>query len=211
MISRLNLVMVLCGTVLGLWNLPVCAQCTKDIECRGDRICEKGVCVRPPAKPSAVPTTPPTPAAPKPPTADPTFDNYRVEYLNRSFRLQIPSSGNKWIDDRQKVDGPVQPNFGGRFFILRASCGTGCSIYRLFDLTTNKEYALPFGGEQETKSGDSYTTFLEFEKDSTLIRAVYNVFLKSRGTECRQRFFSFRDGKLSSVSQTTRTTHIFCL
>lgn len=194
---------------LVLLSGQVFAQCTKDIECRGDRICEKGICMSPLAKPPSGPAAAPV-AAPKASNAPPTFADYRVEYVNRSFSLRVPSTGNKWMDERMAINGQVQPNFAGRFYFATGGCGTSCRFYRLFDLTTGKEYPVPFGGEQETKSGESYTTLLEFEKDSMLIRAIYGVFLKSGGQECRQRFFLFREGKLSSVSQTTRTVHDFC-
>lgn len=36
------------------------AQCSKDVDCKGDRVCEEGACVSPPA-PAALPPAPPAP------------------------------------------------------------------------------------------------------------------------------------------------------
>ena len=193
------------GLALAFFSTQLIAQCTRDIECRGNRLCEKGVCVWPPAKPPSSPATASTPVAPATTAATPAFADYRVTFVNQSFTPRFPPTGNKWMDERFAIVGQVQPNFAGRFYFATGGCGTSCRLYRLFDLVTGKEYPVPFGGEQETKAGESYTTFLEFEKDSMLIRAIY-----ASGRECRQRFFLFREGKLSSVSQTTRTKHDFC-
>src|SRR3954468_7652274 len=57
------------------------AECTKDTDCKGDRVCERGVCVAPadrapPARPEYTPPPPPRapPARPKypPPPPPPT-------------------------------------------------------------------------------------------------------------------------------------------
>jgi len=190
-----NTITVSAGAVAAFLALNSWAQCTKDIECRGDRICEKGICVYPPPKPSSG-HAPSSPAPTKATSSLPTFNDYRVEYTNKSFSL-----GHQ---------GPSKPNFAGHYLIVIESCGTGCSIPSLFDLLTKKEYSLPFGGEQETKRGDNYTTYLEFEKDSSLLRVIYNISLKSSGKACRQQFFSFRDGKLSLISQAVPVKHDFC-
>lgn len=47
---------------------PAWADCANDAQCKGDRICEKGVCVSPPPKAPAPPPVAPPPSAP-PPTA----------------------------------------------------------------------------------------------------------------------------------------------
>lgn len=56
--------------VSGLWLLPIeaRAQCTKDTDCKGDRICEEGKCTSP-TPPPAPPEAPPEVAAEPPPLA----------------------------------------------------------------------------------------------------------------------------------------------
>jgi hypothetical protein len=144
----------------------------------------------------------------------PRYDDYRVEHQNKKVRLRVPSTGDQLLDYKfavnNPVESPVEANFGGHFYIMVASCGTECPVYRLFDLNDSREYEFPFQGYQETKSGVSYTTFLEFKKDSILLRALYSVFLKSGGRECRQRFFVFKEHKLVPVTRTMRITNEAC-
>jgi hypothetical protein len=47
------------------------AQCTKDTDCKGARICERGVCVEPPAPPATAPAPAPPRPAPPPPAPAP--------------------------------------------------------------------------------------------------------------------------------------------
>lgn len=49
---------------LGFWPVISEAQCTKDIECRGDRICEGGKCVYPPSRSTDAKPKPSAAAAP---------------------------------------------------------------------------------------------------------------------------------------------------
>ncbi len=46
---------------------PAWAQCTNDVQCKGDRICEKGACVTPPPKAPPAATPPPSPTTPMAP------------------------------------------------------------------------------------------------------------------------------------------------
>jgi hypothetical protein len=65
MASRCLLGMAGAGLVLLVTSLSS-AQCSKDTECKGERICEAGQCVAPSpsAPPAAVSAAPPAPAAP---------------------------------------------------------------------------------------------------------------------------------------------------
>lgn len=64
---------------------PAQAGCTKDTDCKGDRICVNSLCVSPPATSStpAVPSGPAVPSAQPIPSTQPFADNYRVQ-ANRS-------------------------------------------------------------------------------------------------------------------------------
>jgi hypothetical protein len=42
------------------------AQCSKDVDCKGDRVCEEGACVSPPAAAAALPPAPPAPSGAAP-------------------------------------------------------------------------------------------------------------------------------------------------
>ena len=95
------------GVVLGLLWLPALAQCTKDIECRGDRICEKGVCVSPPTKPS---TTPRVSTQSKPGTGIPSFSDYRVEYVDRSFNFRCYAISFVAIGTREHLKRSIAPH-----------------------------------------------------------------------------------------------------
>ena len=55
--------------IVVFWSASAAAQCTKDSECKGDRICENGRCVSPNALPQA--TQPPPPPTPPPAIAPP--------------------------------------------------------------------------------------------------------------------------------------------
>ena len=57
---------VLALGLLSLGTVSARAACTKDTECKGDRICDAGQCVSPPAPPSSA-TTPLPPPPPPPP------------------------------------------------------------------------------------------------------------------------------------------------
>lgn len=67
------------STLLGLacaagslsFSVPALAQCTKDTECKGDRVCEDGKCVAPSGAASAAA---PSAAAPEPSAAPPVAD-----------------------------------------------------------------------------------------------------------------------------------------
>jgi len=60
------------------------AQCSKDTDCKGERVCEEGACVAPPAasappvtEPAPAVTPPPAAAAPAPVAPQPSYDEPR--------------------------------------------------------------------------------------------------------------------------------------
>ena len=46
------------GCMTVLWTAPAYAQCTKDTECKGDRVCVHGECVEPPTASTRQPEHP---------------------------------------------------------------------------------------------------------------------------------------------------------
>lgn len=45
-VLRLNLLLLASARVL-LWTTAVAAQCTRDIDCKGERVCERAICIAP--------------------------------------------------------------------------------------------------------------------------------------------------------------------
>ena len=93
---------------------PAYPQCTKDTDCKGDRICEKGICVAPPdAKPAIAPMTPPA-GKPVPQSAAPVGQG------------TVPATGDfsperlgRGLEDALKCNRNPEPNVA--FSVLSAT------------------------------------------------------------------------------------------
>jgi hypothetical protein len=154
------------------------AQCTKDTDCKGDRICDKGACMSPGAAPQRTFNLPnalnqdtrtfnlPNALNQEPPS--PKFEEFPAQ---RHPGPWVPPKGfrrvsvNEWRNEFGKLVEPPAMNFAGRYHIALNSCGTGCRYYSLTDLATGKDLALlaPFASAEpppKTKEGYTYTTDL---------------------------------------------------
>ncbi len=193
------------GLTLLLANLAM-AQCTKDTDCKGDRICEKGVCVAPGASPER---THMLPNALKQQSPAPRFEDFPTV---RHTGPWVPpkgmrrGAGDEWRDENGKLVDPPSMNFAGKFHVSRNSCGTGCRYFTLTDLSTGRDLALlaPFAtGESPPKTQEGYTYITELitRPNSHMIIAQYLVDTPT-GDECRERMFVMQGEKLRPVSNT---------
>lgn len=180
------------------------AQCTKDTDCKGDRICEKGVCTSPPTQRSSVPAATQVQDAPAP-----KFEDYPAQ--RHSGPWTVPKgfrriSANEWRNEFGKLVAPPTMNFAGRYHLSINSCGTGCRYYMLTDLPTGKDLSIlaPFASAEpppKTRDGHNYSTDLIARPDSAMLIAQYNVELPS-GVECRERVFVLEGERLRAITNT---------
>ena len=70
MLPRTGKLILVTALLCAAWPLRAAAQCSKDTDCKGERICVKGECVSPGAASTPVPQPPPT-VAPPPAVAPP--------------------------------------------------------------------------------------------------------------------------------------------
>lgn len=204
------LAMLSCSTVF--------AQCTKDTECKGDRVCERGVCVAPATSPSAPRPTkaPKASETPRASAAYPKFEDFPV--TKYAGQLVLPKgvhreSANAWRNaDGKRIDPPIV-NFAGKFSIILNSCGTGCRFHTLTDLSTGRNLVTlnVFSSTEsevplKTKEGFPYVTDLLSRSGSSMLVAQYQVEARPEpgGMECRERVFVFENEKLRPITNTKR-------
>jgi len=191
------------------------AQCTKDIECKGDRVCDRGVCVAPNATPLLSPKKFEPSKLPEvlpPSAAYPRFEDFQVPkhpgpwVLPKGVRRV---SATEWRNEYGKLIDAPRPNFSAKYTIILNSCGTGCRYYTLTDLSTGKELdTLGMFSSAEpaptTKEGFPYVTDLVGRIGSNMLVAQYQVETATAGTECRERVFVFEHEKLRPVTNTKK-------
>ena len=126
-------------------------QCYKDIECKGERICEQGVCVSPSAAQAnqsandAVAHS--LPAATTTQAKVPQFKDYPVATIYRGRGAVLANAND---DYRTVKTAALQENevvFAGEYVIVTIGCGAGCRFQSLLSKKTGKELGDGFGGE----------------------------------------------------------------
>jgi len=199
------------ATVLLMALTSAHSQCTKDNECKGDRICEKGICTAPgtPAPSRSILLPPKNQTQSSSPVATPRFEDFVIPKY--SGPIAIPKgtkrvSANEWRNDMGKLVEPPVINFAGKYNITLNSCGTGCRYYTLTDLSTGK--SLPtlnvFAAAEPpptTKEGYTYITDLIGRPGSYMLVAQYQVD-NPKGQECRERTFVFENESLKPITNT---------
>lgn len=192
---------------------PSFAQCTKDTDCKGNRICETGVCVAPPSEKQA---TPAKPQAPRPTTPYPKFQDYPA--AKHSGPWFVPKGAhrvgeNEWRDDHGKpIDRPTL-NFGAKYSVSLRSCGSGCRYYTLTDLSTGREFdtLAPFASGEPapmTTEGYLYVTDLVTRAGSNMLAPQYQVD-NGTGGECRERIFVLQNDRLQPITETKHGCSVF--
>lgn len=142
----------------------------------------------------------------------PRFEQYSVTTYRGELKnpqdLHRDSEG-VWRDEQNKMVSPPVVNFAGEYYLASHSCGTGCRYYTLNNLRTGREVSqisMFDAGEPTplTKDGHTYVPILFFKPDSTLLIVQYDLDVDkpTRSNRCRQRFFVFKDKKLSAISRT---------
>jgi hypothetical protein len=212
------------ATIL-LLSQSVFAQCTKDIECKGDRVCEVGVCVSPgkanpsPITPSKRTTTSATPTPSVSPsifTALPPkvakFSNYLATIyfgkLHGPAGIRQSKDGT-WRNSAGKLVDPMSINFAGKYYIALNGCGTSCRYYTITDLSAGKDLKVldQFTAAEPaptTKEGYTYITDLIFRPESTMVVAQYLISSPS-GEICREKIFNFNGASLDALTDTKNT------
>lgn len=190
------------------------AQCTKDTDCKGDRVCEKGVCVAPtitllPSKR----TEPAKTAESSQASAEyPKFEDFPAAKHPGPWMLPKGVrrvSANEWRNENGKLIEPPKVNFAGKYTIILNSCGAGCRYYTLTDLSTGRDLTTlsVFAAAEPpptTKEGFTYVTDLVGRATSNMLVAQYQVETKTAGIECRERVFVFESEKLRPVTNTKK-------
>lgn len=204
-----------------LMSMAAVAQCTKDIECRADRICEKGACIWPPTTPAA--------SAPVPSKANkvpqslpaqslksddvlPTFTDFEAPiyrgqiYAPKGLRRVGPR---EWRDEFNKLVASPEVNFAGKYSITLHSCGTSCRFFTMADLSTGRglDVLASFASAEprpKTKEGYEYTTDLIGRPGSRLLVAQYHIAVTPENEECRERMFVLENEKLRPITSTRK-------
>jgi hypothetical protein len=190
------------------------AQCTKDTDCKGERVCERGICTAPATTPLPSKRAELANAVVVPqPTADyPKFEDFPATkhpgpwVLPKGVRRV---STNEWRNENGKLIDPPKVNFAGKYTMILNSCGTGCRYYTLTDLSTGRDLTTlsVFAAAEPpptTKEGFTYVTDLVGRASSNMLVAQYQVETKTAGTECRERVFVFESEKLRPVTNTKK-------
>ena len=130
---------------------PQTLQCSKDTDCKGDRICEKGACTNPTSPvvaSSSVATKADVPLA-KSTTADavPQFKDYPSGpvYTGRAGSLADKSDPFRTRNSTALAENPVV--FASEYVISTIGCGTSCVFQSFLSKRTGKQLDDSFGGE----------------------------------------------------------------
>lgn len=126
-------------------------QCYKDTDCKGERICEQGVCSYPntahlPITSNRQPQDVDTSSTAK--SSVPQFKDYPVAAIYTGAAAALANSND---DFRTRKTEALQQNeivFAGEYVIATFGCGTGCRIQSLLSKKTGQELADGFGGEE---------------------------------------------------------------
>jgi len=123
-----------------LSGLPMAglAQCTKDTDCKGARICEQGRCVNPGQIPSA-------PSASADKAQVPKFAAYPAKeaYQGKNAPLLLETEQDKTFKTRLKEAAGQKPNFAGHYILTAWGCGSECLMGAAIDANTGKVHWLP--------------------------------------------------------------------
>jgi hypothetical protein len=187
------------------------AQCTKDTDCKGNRICERGVCSSPSGG-SSSPSLLVTPRLQVPVDSSPVrFEDYPASrhpgpwVIPKGLRR---AGQNEWRDEAGKLVEPPRVNFAAKYMVQVHSCGTGCRYYTLTDLSSggSLDTLKVFAAAEpppKTSEGYTYSTDLVSRANSNLLVAQYQVDAPG-GPECRERAFVLEGEKLRPVTNTKR-------
>jgi hypothetical protein len=115
----------------------------------------------------------------------------------------------EWRDQLDKLVGPPEINFAGKYLVSVHSCGTGCRYYTMTDLSSGRELDLlkEFDVTEPsptTREGYPYITDLVTRANSKLLVAQFHVD-SPRGDECRERAFILEGEKITPVTNTRRS------
>lgn len=126
-------------------------QCSKDTDCKGDRICEKGACTNP-TPPVAVPSLVSIQAEAQPvksTTTDtvPQFKDYPSGpvYIGRAASLANKSDPFRTRNSAALAENPVV--FASEYVISTIGCGTSCVFQGFLSKRTGEQLNDGFGGE----------------------------------------------------------------
>jgi hypothetical protein len=194
------------------WSASAVAQCTKDIECKGERVCERGTCSAPVKTPQVMsPVMVESPIAPlKKGAAYPKFEDFPVSRHPGPFTLPKGVrrvNENEWRNELGKLVDPPRLNLAGKYAVVLNSCGSSCRYYTLTDLTSGRDLSVlnVFASAEPrpvTKEGFPYVTDLVTRMNSAMLVAQYHVKTETVGIECRERIFVLDNEKLRPISNT---------
>jgi hypothetical protein len=140
------------------------------------------------------------------------FDQFPVNTYQG--HLKIPrwfhgQPGGMGYDERGKLADWPHVTFAGEYYLAVHSCGTCCGYYTLNNLRTGREVTqigMFDAGDTPpvTKDGHTYLPYLIFKPDSKLLIVQYELDLctQTENNQCRQRYFVFKDGKITAISKT---------
>ena len=151
----------------------VTLQCGKDTDCKGDRICDRGICTNPVTSEALPDTRMPTPevgmgsrAADEAPEGPPQFKDYPADaaYTGPAAELDLSDDFASQYQTRLGEALMSDPVFAGEYVSATWGCGTSCSVTTFLNKRTGKTLEQGFGGED-----GRYVT--EFRIDSRLLVA----------------------------------------
>ena len=179
--------------ILSLFPLAGFPQCTKDTDCKGDRICEQGQCVNPgksqPAKPDKAKV--------------PKFVAYPAKeaYQGRNAPLVLATEQDKTFKTRLREAAAQKPNFAGHYILTAWGCGTECLMGAAIDANTGKVYWLPHTICCWGSHADDKFEPIVYHPNSTLI-----VFIGQRNEEGENgaHFYDFQGGQFVHLQTVAR-------
>ncbi len=126
-------------------------QCSKDTDCKGDRICEKGACTNP-----TPPVVVPSPVAPQAeaqqvePMATDTVPQFKDYPSGPVYTGRAASLANKSDQFRTRNSAALAENqvvFASEYVISTIGCGTSCVFQSFLSKRTGEQLEDGFGGE----------------------------------------------------------------